>query len=194
MVKQNQAGIVEWKGTTSAQRALARATVNTYAARGHFPPQPCTVCGAAQAVKHHPDYSKPLEIIWLCHIHHVQVHRGVLSTDGLPITTLFYKPWPRKRKSVKPAAPIVLKEDIMAERQHFALTSQEYDEFLHLRPIPGEAFDFWREIARRRKVDPGSILSEYGRFIALPLGHHDHWCHPAPLHFASRPRAVQIEY
>jgi hypothetical protein len=193
MVKQNQAGIVEWKGTTSAERALARATVNTYASRGHFPPKPCAVCGAGDAVKHHPDYSKPLEIIWLCHVHHVQVHRGVISTDGLPITTLVRAP-KQRRSSAGRYLPIILKENTMAERQHFALTSQEYDEFLHLRPIPGEAFDFWRKVARDRKVDPGSIISEFGRFTALPLGHRDHWCHPAPLHLSSRPRVSQIEH
>lgn len=33
----------------------------------------CEVCGKyAQA--HHPDYSKPLEIVWLCPKHHKQIH------------------------------------------------------------------------------------------------------------------------
>ena len=35
---------------------------------------PCKVCGAKKSVAHHPDYSKPLEVIWLCAIHHRQAH------------------------------------------------------------------------------------------------------------------------
>lgn len=30
----------------------------------------CTVIGQA----HHPDYSKPLEIVWLCRKHHTELH------------------------------------------------------------------------------------------------------------------------
>jgi hypothetical protein len=34
-------------------------------------PQPCEVCGATKVEKHHPDYSKPLEVRWLCREHHL---------------------------------------------------------------------------------------------------------------------------
>ena len=34
---------------------------------------PCSVCGK-KAQAHHPDYSKPLEITWLCPFHHTQMH------------------------------------------------------------------------------------------------------------------------
>jgi hypothetical protein len=36
--------------------------------------QPCEVCGAAKVEAHHPDYSKPLEVQWLCKRHHAEVH------------------------------------------------------------------------------------------------------------------------
>jgi hypothetical protein len=32
---------------------------------GRLKPQPCWVCGA-KAVAHHPDYSRPLDVVWLC--------------------------------------------------------------------------------------------------------------------------------
>ena len=31
---------------------------------------PCRDCGDKQSEAHHPDYSKPLEVIWLCSFHH----------------------------------------------------------------------------------------------------------------------------
>ena len=37
----------------------------------------CEVCGTTVNVQgHHPDYSKPLEVVWLCAKHHQEVHRG----------------------------------------------------------------------------------------------------------------------
>ena len=35
------------------------------------------VCGVEPAEKHHPDYDKPLEVVWLCRTHHGVVHRRV---------------------------------------------------------------------------------------------------------------------
>ena len=36
---------------------------------------PCEVCGEIKSEGHHPDYSKPLEVKWLCKIHHNNIHR-----------------------------------------------------------------------------------------------------------------------
>jgi hypothetical protein len=38
--------------------------------------KPCIVCGEARSHKHHPDYSKPLEVVHLCALHHKKVHSG----------------------------------------------------------------------------------------------------------------------
>ena len=37
--------------------------------KGTLIPQPCIACGA-NAEAHHPDYDKPLEVIWVCKPHH----------------------------------------------------------------------------------------------------------------------------
>jgi formylmethanofuran dehydrogenase subunit E len=36
---------------------------------------PCILCGE-KANGHHPDYNKPLEVIWLCPRHHRHIHTG----------------------------------------------------------------------------------------------------------------------
>jgi len=35
---------------------------------------PCKVCGVLKVDAHHPDYSKPLEVVWLCRKHHSELH------------------------------------------------------------------------------------------------------------------------
>jgi len=41
---------------------------------GRIIKQPCVICGKFPADGHHSDYSKPLDIVWLCRQHHVQLH------------------------------------------------------------------------------------------------------------------------
>lgn len=48
---------------------VAKARLN-----GELPRQPCEVCGDPKTDGHHDDYSKPLEIRWLCRSHHRQHH------------------------------------------------------------------------------------------------------------------------
>lgn len=37
----------------------------------------CEICGKIGAEGHHFDYSKPLEVIWLCPVHHKAVHKSI---------------------------------------------------------------------------------------------------------------------
>jgi hypothetical protein len=48
--------------------AFSKKTRRLHAAalRAHPIPQPCAKCGAPGAHRHHPDYSKPTLIEWLC--------------------------------------------------------------------------------------------------------------------------------
>ena len=48
---------------------------------GKLHPQPCSVCGSEINIHaHHNDYSKPLEVVWLCYEHHMEMHRASLKT------------------------------------------------------------------------------------------------------------------
>ncbi len=52
-------------------RYMFRHAVN----KGVIKKEPCRECGDIKVEGHHPDYSKPLEVIWLCKKHHAIIHR-----------------------------------------------------------------------------------------------------------------------
>jgi len=43
--------------------------------KGDIVPQPCEVCHSTNAQGHHADYHKPYEVIWLCPLHHKEIHQ-----------------------------------------------------------------------------------------------------------------------
>ena len=43
---------------------------------GELIKQPCVLCGSIKTHGHHSDYDKPLKVIWLCHTHHRNIHKG----------------------------------------------------------------------------------------------------------------------
>lgn len=57
-------------GYLSAHNAVARALRS-----GILEKMPCLMCGCEKLVHaHHDDYSKPLEVMWLCVVHHKARH------------------------------------------------------------------------------------------------------------------------
>jgi hypothetical protein len=48
--------------------------VKTEQRRGNMLPKPCEICGEGKTHGHHDDYSKPLEVRWLCTKHHGEQH------------------------------------------------------------------------------------------------------------------------
>lgn len=42
--------------------------------KGIIKRKPCIICKNPKALAHHPNYSKPLEVIWLCPVHHKEIH------------------------------------------------------------------------------------------------------------------------
>ena len=52
------------------ERFHARWILSRAVKSGRIYRQPCVVCGRQPVDAHHPDYAKPLEVVWLCKPHH----------------------------------------------------------------------------------------------------------------------------
>lgn len=58
----------------NAAKYKAHTMVNNAMSAGKLEKQPCEVCGDTRVHAHHDDYTKPLEVRWLCAAHHRQWH------------------------------------------------------------------------------------------------------------------------
>jgi uncharacterized OB-fold protein len=56
------------------EKVSARSKARLALKRGTIKKQVCSKCGNVKVDMHHQDYSKPVEIIWLCRRHHQQEH------------------------------------------------------------------------------------------------------------------------
>lgn len=64
------------------EKAKARQLV-TYAVKtGKIIRKPCDVCGSMKSQAHHEDYSKPLEVRWLCDSHHKAHHKAMKAIEA----------------------------------------------------------------------------------------------------------------
>ena len=57
----------------------AQAALRSAEKRGLIERQPCAECGAEKVDGHHPNYTEPMAVIWLCRKHHREVHRKATS-------------------------------------------------------------------------------------------------------------------
>lgn len=63
-----------WKNASKARKKL-----NTLVQRGVVRRERCVICGNIKTHGHHEDYSKPIDVIWLCHKHHQMLHFGKIE-------------------------------------------------------------------------------------------------------------------
>jgi transcription elongation factor Elf1 len=63
----------KWREFNSLRRA-AHVVIGNAIKKGVLISLPCFVCGG-RAEAHHPDYDRPLDVIWLCSIHHKEAHQ-----------------------------------------------------------------------------------------------------------------------
>jgi len=57
------------------EKKRAHNTVQRAVKDGRLQRKPCEVCGATRVQAHHDDYSKPLQVRWLCARHHTREHK-----------------------------------------------------------------------------------------------------------------------
>ena len=63
----------EWR-KKFPERKKAHLKVYRALKNGILIKEPCFICGK-ESEAHHPDYSRPLDIVWLCKPHHKQAHQ-----------------------------------------------------------------------------------------------------------------------
>lgn len=57
------------------EKSIAHQRAERAARSGLITPKPCEVCGAKERIEmHHEDYSKPLDVVFLCSMHHKRAH------------------------------------------------------------------------------------------------------------------------
>jgi len=67
------------------ERTKAHRKVKYALSTGVLSRQPCEVCGTTEHVHaHHDDYSKPLEVRWLCARHHHEHHEKMRCSGATP--------------------------------------------------------------------------------------------------------------
>jgi hypothetical protein len=49
---------------------------------GELVPRPCRECGDRRVQAHHRDYSRPLDVDWLCFPHHRAEHGQVVTVES----------------------------------------------------------------------------------------------------------------
>jgi hypothetical protein len=61
------------------EKVEARKAVYLAVMSGVLTRQPCEECGETKVDGHHEDYSRPLEVRWLCRQHHLALHRRIAA-------------------------------------------------------------------------------------------------------------------
>ena len=66
----------EWR-KSNPEKVKAYNRIQIARRNGHVRQKPCEECGNPDSYAHHDDYTKPLDVRWLCRIHHHVADRRV---------------------------------------------------------------------------------------------------------------------
>jgi len=85
----------EWD-QRNKQKRRAHKIVETALLSGKIIRESCARCGDRDSQAHHEDYSRPLDLVWLCPKHHKERHRELDAAKAAVYT--------QEAASIKPAA------------------------------------------------------------------------------------------
>lgn len=68
-------GRKKWRATADKDKMSARVAAIRAYRKGIIKRTPCVECGGKASDMHHPDYSRPLNVVWLCVKCHHAKHR-----------------------------------------------------------------------------------------------------------------------
>lgn len=92
---------------TQKDKARTRLLTRKAVKRGRIKKRPCKICGSENKIQpHHPDYSQPLKVVWLCAAHHTKLHASIRKIHGekmikITMAELLYKEGFSLRKVAK---------------------------------------------------------------------------------------------
>lgn len=72
-LEESRIRLIRYRGKSSVRTKAHHAT-SLAIREGKLKKKPCEVCGSLDVQAHHDDYSKPLEVRWLCVPHHNEHH------------------------------------------------------------------------------------------------------------------------
>lgn len=64
---------MKWQ-TLNPQKKAAHRAIAKALKQGLLKKLPCVICGSGRSEAHHEDYTKVLDVIWLCRLHHKHRH------------------------------------------------------------------------------------------------------------------------
>jgi hypothetical protein len=71
----------DW-GKRNRDKTRAQCAAKRAVKKGLLIRKPCETCGNPRGEAHHDDYRKPLEVRWLCRVHHTEHHRLLRRTKA----------------------------------------------------------------------------------------------------------------
>ena len=64
------------------EKRKANLAVGNALRAGKLHKEPCAICGKIKSQAHHEDYYKPLDVVWLCGRHHMELHLNRKNSGG----------------------------------------------------------------------------------------------------------------
>ena len=64
------------------EKFKAHIAVQSACRSGKLKKQNCLICGIGNTHAHHDNYAVPLNVVWLCHVHHMERHAMIRAGKG----------------------------------------------------------------------------------------------------------------